>query len=152
MPAQTTVVVKNGFVGYNTGTATGLSAAAFTGVKEIRFRREKAQNDDAVMGDTIAATVPGIETADVSVISRQSYGTGSLDEKLNGLYINETVIPILEIRQSATAVSTTNPRWRMANYYVASIVPLSVAHGQVPQNEYLFKPATGATITRATST
>lgn len=142
-------VWKKCFVGYSTSTG---APTQFAGVESVEFRREKAALPDAVSGDTIAAMAPGIENADVAVRCRQAYGTGSIEEKLNSFYSAETILNFIEIRKSSTGVSSANPRHRLANYWVANVKPLAGAHGERLTNEFTLKPATGATITRATAT
>lgn len=145
-------VFSNGFIGVTTSTTTG-TVTEITGVKEITAPMSRAELGDSVMGDTIEASYPGVISAPISVVCREDYdsSTGN-NEKFYDLMIARTKINVV-IKPVDGAASGTNPRF----YYIAMRVTQANAApsgtwGAAVENRIEFRPASGCTITRATST
>lgn len=145
-------VFTNGWIAVTTGTSTG-TLTAITGIKEITAPLSRAELPDSVMGDTIEAQYPGVISAPISVVAREDYdsSTGN-NEKFYDLLINRTKINCA-IKPVNGNASGTNPRVYYEGVYVtqANAAP-SGAWGTSVENRIEIRPASGCTVTRATST
>jgi len=145
-------VFSNGWIAVTTGTSTG-TLTAITGVKEITAPFSRAELNDSVMGDTLETFYPGVISAPISVVCREDYdsSTGN-NQKFYNLMINRTKFNVSLIPVNTT-VSGTNPVFYYEGMYCtqANAGP-SGAWGTSVENRLEFRPASGCTVTRATST
>ena len=145
-------VFTNCAIGVTTGTATG-AVTLITGVKEVTAGISRAELGDSVMGDTVETFYPGVITAPISVVCREDYdsSTGN-NQKFYNLMINRTKFNVSIIPVNAT-VSGTNPViYYEGMYCTAANAAPSGAWGTSVENRLEFRPASGCTVTRATST
>ena len=145
-------VFVNGWIACTTDSSTG-SLTAITGVKEVTAPLSRAELGDSVMGDTIETFYPGVITAPISVVCREDYdsSTGN-NQKFYNLMINRTQFNVSIIPVNAT-VSGTNPVIYYEGMYCTSAnAAPSGAWGTSVENRLEFRPASGCTVTRATST
>jgi len=145
-------VFSNGWAAVTTGTSTG-SLTAITGVKEITAPLARAELGDSVMGDTVEAMYPGVLQATISVLCREDYDTSTGNNQKFYDLMNDRSKINLAIKPVNATASGTNPRVYYKGVYVtqANAAP-SGAWGASVENRIEFRPATGCTITRATST
>ena len=145
-------VFSNGWIAVTTGTSTG-ALTEITGVKEITAPFSRAELHDSVMGDTLETFYPGVISAPISVVCREDYdsSTGN-NEKFYDLMNNRTKFNVA-IKPVDGAASGTNPRIYYKGVYVtqANAAP-SGAWGNIVENRIEIRPASGCTVTRATST
>ena len=145
-------VFTNGYIAVTTSTTTG-TLTAITGVKEVTAPMSRAELPDSVMGDTIEATYPGVLSAPISVVCREDYdsSTGNNEkffDKMNGKALFNIAIKPVD-----AAASGTNPRFYYKRMYcTAANGPPSGAWGASVESRLEFKPASGSSVTRATST
>lgn len=121
------------------------------GVKSITSPISRAELDDAVMGDDISATYPGIASAPISFRVRQNFASTGIDAWLWTRFINKTPFKA-KVRPVNGAVATTNPTLRWTRVYIASLTPVSAGHGETLWNDVELRPMSGCTVTRSTST
>lgn len=150
MPDPT--VFRNAFTALSTSTGSAASAN-LQGNKSVSLPLSRAELDDAVMGDDIAATYPGILSAPISLEHRQDFTTAAtgVDKKLWNLLNNRTAIRF-KTRAVNSAVSSTNPSYLWSRVYVSAVTPLSGRHGELLVNRIELRPMSGCTVTRSTST
>lgn len=144
------IVFSNGALLFTTATATSGAYTAPVGLKSVTVPISRAELEDAVMGDDINATFPGIMTGPISARFRQNYAAGGIDALAYTRWNAKTMFRA-EVRPVNTTVSTTNPALRWTRVYIASITPISGAHGEILYNDIELRPATGCVFSRATS-
>jgi hypothetical protein len=144
------VVFTNGFLAWSTSTAAVASAAP-VGLKSVTIPISRAELDDAVAGDDISATFPGIQSAPVSARYRQNFAAGGVDALSFARWNAKTMFRI-KARAVNAAVSTSNPSLLWTRVYISSITPVSAGHGETLWNDIEFRPASGCVFSRSTST
>lgn len=144
------IVFYNGFIGFTTSTG-GATYTMPAGNKSITIPVSRAELDDAVMGDDINATYPGIQSAPISARFRNNYASTGIDALAFSRWNSKTMFRV-KVRPVNAAVSTTNPSLRWTRMYIASITPIQGTHGELLFNDIELRPATGCTFTRSTST
>lgn len=144
------VVFHNGFFAWSTSTGSVASAAP-VGLKSLTIPISRAELDDATMGDDISATYPGILTAPLSAVYKQNFAAGAVDALSWGRFNAKTMFRV-KARSVNAAVSTTNPSYIWNRVYIVSVTPISGGHGEPLMNNVEFRPASGCTVTRSTST
>lgn len=127
----------------------------FTGVKSAEMPINRAELDNAAMGDDIEGKYPGILSAPITVTYRQDFATGAaplaVDKNLWTYFNNRTALKI-KLRGVNSAVSSTNPSYKEDRVYIFGITPIVGSHGQILENKVEFRPASGCTLTRSTTT
>ena len=145
-------VFTNGYIAVTTGSSTG-TLTAITGVKEVTAALNRSELPDSVMGDTVETFYPGPLSAPISVVCREDYdsSTGN-NEKFYDMMNDRTRINVA-IKPVNASPSGTNPRLYYKGMYVtqANAAP-SGAWGASVENRIEFRPASGCTVVRATST
>lgn len=144
------VVFSNGFLALATSTGSVASAAP-VGLKSVTIPISRAELDDATMGDDISATYPGILSAPVSARFKQNFAAGGIDALAWPRFNSKTMFRI-KVRPVNAAVATGNPSLLWTRVYISSLTPISGAHGEILYNDVEFRPASGCTVTRSTST
>lgn len=143
-------VFHNGFLAWSTSTGSVASAAP-VGLKSVTIPISRAELDDAAMGDDINVSFPGIQSAPVSARYRQNFAAGAVDALSFARWNAKTMFRI-KVRPVNSAVSTTNPSLTWNRVYISSITPISGGHGEILYNDVEFRPASGCTFARSTST
>lgn len=144
------IVFANGYVAQTTSTGSSTYTVP-VGLKNVQIPISRAELDDAAMGDDISATYPGIMSAPVTARYRQNFAAGGIDA-LAFVRWNAKTMFRLKVRSVNAAVSVTNPSFIWNRVYISSITPVQGAHGEILYNEVAFRPASGGTFTRSTST
>lgn len=111
----------------------------------------RAELDDAAMGDDINASFPGIQSAPISIRFRQNYAVGGIDALAFARWNAKTMFRA-KVRAVDAAVSSSNPSLLWTRVYIASITPISGAHGEILYNDVELRPASGGTFSRSTTT
>jgi hypothetical protein len=145
------IVFTNGYLAFTTSTAAAGTYTAPVGLKSVTIPVSRAELEDAAMGDDISATFPGIQSAPISARFRQNYAAGGIDALAFTRWNSKTLFRA-KVRPVNGAVSTTNPTLLWTRVYIASITPISGAHGEILYNDLELRPATGCTFSRSTST
>lgn len=144
------IVFSNGYLALTTSTGSAVYTAP-AGQKSVTIPLSRAELDDAVMGDDISATYPGIRSAPISARYRQNFAAGGIDALAFARWDAKTMMR-LKVRPVNGAVATANPSLIWNRVYISSITPVSGAHGEILYNAIEFRPASGCTVTRSTST
>ncbi len=143
-------VFSNGYLAFTTSTG-GATYTMPAGVKSVTIPISRAELDDAVMGDDISATYPGIVSAPISCRIRQNFASTGIDAWAWTRFNNKTPFKV-KVRPVNGAVATTNPTYRWTRVYISSITPVSAGHGETLWNDIELRPMSGGTLTRATNT
>lgn len=141
----------NGLFSWTTGTSSDAAYTEVAGAKSITFPVGRAELDDAAMGDDINASAPGIKSAPLSVRFRQNFASTGIDAAAYSRWDAKTKFRI-RVKAVDSAASSSNPIYQWSRAYIASITPVSGGHGEILHNEIEFRPATGGTFLRGTST
>ena len=145
-------VFTNGKISVTTGTSTG-TLTEIVGVKEITAPLTRSELADSTMGDTLETFYPGPLSAPISVTTREDYDSSTgTNEKFYDLMNNRTAIRV-EVRPVDGTITGTNPRFVWSRVFVtqANAAP-SGAWGASVKNSIEFRPGSGCTFARTTST
>lgn len=145
----------NGFVAITTSTGSS-TYVELPGIKSVSIPYTNAELDDAVMGDILEAKYPGLQSRPISVTARQDFtttlaATSGLDKRIYTLQENRTAVKV-KIRPVDAAVSGPNPSYIWNRVSVFGSTPIDASHGELLVNKVEFKPRSGCTVTRSTST
>lgn len=144
------IVFNNGYLALTTSTGSSTYVAP-VGLKSVQIPISRAELADAAMSDDISATYPGIMTAPISSVFRQNYAAGGIDALAFARWNAKTMFR-LKARSVNSAVAVGNPSYIWNRVYISAITPVQGAHGEILYNNVEFRPATGGTFTRSTST
>lgn len=148
------VVFRNGYFAVASSTSSN-TYNVFVGVKSVQMPLSRAELDNAAMGDDIDGKYPGIFSAPVTVTYRQDFSTGAaplaVDKNLWTYFTNRTALKI-KARAVNSGVTNVNPSYKEDRVYIFGITPIVGSHGQILENKVEFRPASGCTLTRSTST
>jgi hypothetical protein len=146
---------QNGFIAITTSTGSS-TYVELPGVKSISIPFSNAELDDAVMGDVLEAKYPGLQSRPISITARQDFtttlaATSGLDKRIYNLEENRTAVKV-KVRPVDAAVSGPNPSYIWNRVRVFGSSPIDASHGELLVNKIEFRPASGCTVTRSTST
>jgi hypothetical protein len=144
------IVFYNGYLALTTSTGSSTYTVP-VGLKSATIPMSRAELDDAAMGDDISATYPGIMSAPVSTKYRQNFAAGGIDALAFTRWNAKTAFR-LKVRAVNSAVAVGNPSYIWNRIYISAITPVQGAHGEILYNQVEFRPMTGGTLTRSTST
>jgi hypothetical protein len=153
------VLFSNGYVGVATssGVTAFTSAMNLSGVKSVAAPFSKADLDDAVMGDTMAAKYPGLMDIPITVVVRQDFTTGGAtfasfgNDKKFWTAWNANMAMSLQLRAVNSAGAVTNPKYTFSKVRIHNIGPINGSHGELLTQSVEFRTQSGCTVTRVTS-
>lgn len=144
------VVFSNGYLALTTSTGSSTYTAP-VGLKSVSIPISRAELEDAAMGDDITATFPGIVSAPISARFRQNFAAGGIDALAFTRWNSKTLFRA-KVRPVNSAVATANPSLIWNRVYISRITPVQGQHGEILYNDIEFRPATGCSFSRSTST
>ena len=144
------VLFKDGRAAWSTGTATG-ELTQISGIKSVELPLTKAELANSVMSDVAETFFPGLISSPITVVARQDFTTGGVDDEVYGRWNSETAFHFEAAAVNAT-ISTTNPAYRFNHVRVFAHTPISGAHGVLLENSFQLRMQSGCTVTRLTST
>lgn len=103
------------------------------------------QLETTAFGSSGHSFVSGLETVDVSLTLFASYGTGEVEDTLQGLVGTTTTIVV---KPSDAAVGASNPSYTITGAFLASFTPIAGSVAELSSYDVSF---VGGTWARATS-
>jgi hypothetical protein len=149
----TETLLSNAYVAFTTSTASSTYTVRPDN-KALEFPISRAELANSVMGDSAETFAPGLLSVPISLTYRQSYTTAAatqIDKFFYDRLVNGTKFR-LKTRAVNTTVGGTNPSYIFTPVIVTSFTPVSGQHGQLLEQSVTLRLASGATITRSTST
>ena len=149
----TETLLSNALVSFTTSTASSTYTER-PDLKSLEMPFSRAELANSVMGDSAETFALGLISLPISLTYRQSFTTAAstqVDKFFYDRLVNGTKAR-MKIRAVDAAVSGTNPSYILSPVLVTSFTPVSGQHGQLLEQSVTLRLASGATITRSTST
>jgi hypothetical protein len=149
----TETLLSNAYVAFSTSTGSAVYTER-PDLKSLEMPFSRAELANSVMGDSAETFAQGLISLPISLTYRQSYTTAAataIDKFFYDRLVGGTKFR-MKVRAVDAAVSGTNPSYISTPVIVTSYTPISGQHGQLLEQSVTLRLASGATITRSTST
>jgi hypothetical protein len=143
---------KNAKAAWATGTATGATLTQISDVKSVALPLTKAELANSVMSDDGETFFPGLISAPITVVARQSFATGStaVDQQAYDRWNGGDKFRF-EFAPVNAALSATNPAYHFSRVGVFSFTPINGAHGELLENSIEMRMLSGCVLSRKTA-
>lgn len=143
------VLFKNGLARWSTATANEPDAE-ISDVKSVEIPLSKAELENGVMSDVGEVFYPGLISAPISVMCRQSFAASGIDSECWTRWNSETKFQF-EAAPVDTTLSATNPAYRFSRVGMFAYNPINGQHGQLLENPIQIRMLSGCAVTRETA-